>query len=471
MPTQHRPMSRRRLLQAAAAGGAAALPLWFVEQTLAQSPPPEPTSPNDRPAVALVGCGGQGIGDARGASRFGDVVAICDVDERRVGNAAEVFPKAKQYRDFRKAIAHERVDVVINGTPDHWHTLINLHALRQGKDVYCEKPLTLTIDEGKRLVEEVRKTKRVFQTGSQQRSDRRFRLACELVRNNRIGKLRHVLVALPAGRVDGPFPPAPVPEWLDWDLWQGQAPATEYVPQRCHGSFRQWWDYSGGTITDWGAHHFDIAQWGVGADGGGPVSVVGRELSTPVPGGYTAAADYWMEYEYADGVRMTCLSTQANAGDGGPQRRNRRRGRADADRPAQPQARPATQPRAEPRPGILHNGVRFEGDDGWIVVSRGRIAASDPAVLEEELPPGAVRLYASDNHMGNFFDCVRSRERPVADVEVGHRSVSVCHLGAIAVRLGRKLKWDPKQEQFVGDEEANAMVAREMRKPWGYDAV
>ena len=475
-------LSRRRVLKGAAAGAAAALPLWFVERSTAQDAPAEPAGPNDRPGVLLIGCGGQGIGDARGAARFGDVVAVCDVDERRIGNAADAFPRAKQYRDFRKAVAHDGVDVVINGTPDHWHTLINFHALRQGKDVYCEKPLTLTIDEGKRLVDEVRKTGRVFQTGSQQRSDRRFRLACELVRNNRIGRLRHVLVALPAGRVDGPFEPAPVPEWLDWDFWQGQAPATEYVPQRCHGSFRQWWDYSGGTITDWGAHHFDIAQWGIGADGSGPVSVVGRELSTPIPGGYTAAADYWMEYEYANGVRMTCLSTQANAGDGGPPRRNRRQRQGGQGQPGQQQrqgapgqapdeTRPAARSRPEPRPGMLHNGVLFEGDGGWIFVTRGRIAASDPAILEQELPADAVRLYASDNHMGNFFDCVRSRERCVADVEIGHRSVTVCHLGVIAVRLGRKLKWDPEMEQFVGDDEANAMVAREMRKPWGYDAV
>ena len=453
--------------RAGAAAAASALPAWFAREVRAaeQAQAPGPASPNDSPGICLVGCGGQGTGDARNASRYGDVVAICDVDDRHVANAGEAFPRAMQFRDFREAIAHAGVDVVVNGTPDHWHTLVNIHAMRQGKDVYGEKPLTLTIDEGKRLVEVQRQTNRIFQTGSQQRSDRRFRLACELVRNGRLGTLRHVLVALPAARNDGPFEPAPVPEWLDWDFWQGQAPQHDYVPQRCHGTFRYWQEYSAGTITDWGAHHFDIAQWGIGADGSGPVSAHGRELSTPIPGGYTTPADYWIEYEYAGGVRLTCVSTQADSGSGAP-RRQRRQNQGATPAPAAP---PTPQP--PPRPGLLHNGVLFEGDGGWIFVTRGRIAASDPALLDEPLPSGATRLYASDNHMGNFFDCVRTRKPTICPTEVGHRSVSVCHLGHISIRLGRKLKWDPTAEQFAGDDEANGMLAREMRKPWGYDAV
>jgi predicted dehydrogenase len=430
---------------AGAAAATAALPAWFMAETRALAQPAEPTSPNDRPGILLIGCGGQGRGDAQWAKRFGDVVALCDVDERHVANAASEFPSAKRYADFRQAVADKAVDVVINGTPDHWHTLINIHAMRQGKDVYGEKPLTLTIDEGRRLVAVSRETKRLLQTGSQQRSDGKFRLACELVRNNRIGKLRHVLVALPSGPRAGPFEPAPVPEWLNWDLWQGQAPAVEYVPQRCHSRFRYWTEYSGGTITDWGAHHFDIAQWGIGADRSGPVSVHGRELSAPIPRGYTAPADYWVEYEYANGVRMTCVSTSADEGDG--------------------------RSRGQPRTGTLRNGVLFEGADGWIFVSRGQLDASDAAILQDPLPAGAERLYASDDHMGNFFDCVRSRKAPICEAEVGHRSVSICHLGSISLRVGRKLKWDPQQEQFVDDAEANGLVAREMRKPWGYENV
>ena len=455
----------------AAAAAVSTLPAWFAPEARASAQVPQPASPNDRPGVCLVGCGNQGTGDAKQASRYGDVVAICDVDDKHIANAGEAFPKAKQFRDFREAIAHDGVDVVINGTPDHWHTLVNIHAMRQGKDVYGEKPLTLTVDEGRRLVDVQRQTKRVFQTGSQQRSEGGFRLACELVRNGRLGTLRHVLVALPAARHDGPFEPAPVPEWLDWNLWQGQAPQREYVPQRCHGTFRYWQEYSAGTITDWGAHHFDIAQWGIGADGGGPVSVHGRELSTPIPGGYTTPADYWIEYEYANGVRLSCVSTQADSGSGAPRRPRRRNQDGGPAAPAANVPPPTTQPRPAPRPGLLRNGVLFEGDDGWIFVTRGRIAASDPALLDESLPSGATRLYASDNHMGNFFECVRTRKPTICPTEVGHRSVTVCHLGHISIRLGRKLKWDPKAEQFVGDDEANGMHAREMRKPWGYDAV
>jgi predicted dehydrogenase len=396
------------------------------------------------------------------ASRFGDVVALCDVDERHVADAAAEHPKATRYSDFRKAIADMAVDVVVNGTPDHWHTLVNIHAMRQGKDVYGEKPLTLTIDEGKHLVEVARQTKRVFQTGSQQRSDAKFRLACEVVRNGRIGKLQHVLVALPAGPRGGPFEKAPVPEWLNWDFWQGQTPAIDYVPQRCHGTFRYWYEYSEGTITDWGAHHFDIAHWGMGMDRSGPSSVFGRELSDAIVDGYTTPADYWIEYVYPDGVRLSCVSTRT--GEGATRPRRRRQGAGAGEAPEQPIE-------ARPRQGNLENGVWFEGADGWVFVTRGKIEASDPAILNDPLPANAQRLYVSNDHMGNFFECVRTRKAPICEAEIGHRSVSVSHLGAISIRLGRKLNWDPQKQQFVGDEEANGMLVREMRKPWSYDAV
>jgi predicted dehydrogenase len=196
--------------------------------------------------------------------------------------------------------------IVLNGCPDHWHTLVNLYALKRGKDVYSEKPLTLTIDEGKRLVATVKESGRVLQTGTQQRSDPQFRLVCELVQNGRIGKLQKVTTIVPAGLRDGPFPPKPVPKNLNWDMWLGQAPMVDYVPQRCHTTFRFWYDYSGGTITDWGAHHNDIALWGMGMDGGGPVSVEGKQLVEPIPGGYTTAPQYEVKYTWANGVEHTC---------------------------------------------------------------------------------------------------------------------------------------------------------------------
>ncbi len=471
MPVYAPYVSRRRLMKSAAGAAAVAgLPAWFAEESLAQPAPAAPKAANDKPGILLVGCGGQGRGDAKSAERFGDVVAVCDVDERRVADAIADFPKAKRYRDFRKAVADKDVDVVINGTPDHWHTLINIHAMRQGKDVYGEKPLTLTIEEGRRLVEAAEETGRILQTGSQQRSEDGFRLACEVVRNGRIGKLRHVLVALPAGRHDGPFEAAPAPEWLDWDFWQGQAAATEYVPQRCHGSFRYWWEYSAGTITDWGAHHLDITQWGVGADETGPVSVVARELIRPVPGGFTTPADYWIEYEYANGVRVTCLSTRADEWNERPRRRAQNRRQQGDERPAE-NRRDEKRSDELPHAGLLHNGVRFEGDDGWVFVTRGRIDASESAGLQQPISDPNGRLYVSRDHMGNFFDSVRTRKPAICPPEVGHRSVTLCHLGGIAIRLGRKLRWDPEKEQFPSDAEANAMVAREMRKPWSYDAV
>jgi predicted dehydrogenase len=335
--------------------------------------------------------------------------------------------------------------VVLNGTPDHWHTLVNIAAMRAGKDVYSEKPLTLTIDEGKHLLAVQRNSKRVLQTGSQQRSDPKFRLVCELVRNGRIGKLRRVTTVLPAGLNQGPFKTQKPPETLDWDTWQGQAPKVAYVPQRTHATFRFWYEYSGGTITDWGAHHNDIALWAMGLERSGPVSVEGRSLADYIPGGYTAASQYRVEYAYANGVRHVCRTTTSDGPFGSFDH--------------------------EPVPPETRNGVWFEGTEGWIYVRRGELQASDEALLNEPLAGNAERLYESNDHMGNFFDCVRTRKPPVAEAEIGHRSVSVCHLGSISIRLGRRLKWDPEKEQFVGDEEANGYLARAMRAPWGYDKV
>ncbi len=437
--------SRREILKAGAAGFAlAGLPRWYADEVLAQAPQTPSNSPNERPGILLVGCGGMGRHDTNLASKFGRVVAVCDVDDKHAAEAAEQFKAEAKYSDFRKAIAHNGVDVVINGTPDHWHSLVNIHALRAGKDVYSEKPLTLTIEEGQKLVEVASQTGRILQTGSQQRSDPRFRLACELVRNGRIGNVKHVQVILPSGLHGGPFSTKPAPGELDWDFWQGQTPAVEYVPERCHFSFRYWYDYSGGTMTDWGAHHNDIALWGLGLKG--PAGVEGKPLVEPVAGGFTAASEYEVHFTYANGVTQRTASTQLNG--------------------------PTGATKTPTRPNEPPHGVTFEGSDGWIFVTRGEIKASDPALLKTELPANAERLYVSNDHMGNFFDCVRTRKAPICDAEVGHRSVSLCHLGVIAVRTGRKLSWDPETEKFTGNSaDANQHLAREMRKPWSYDAV
>ena len=444
MKTKHFSISRREFLRICSATAAAAgLPLWFVEREARAAQAPKPLSPNDRPAIALVGCGGMGRGDAANAARFGDIVALCDVDQKHLDEAAKQFSKDGQspakFNDFRKLLERDDVHVIITATPDHWHTLVNLGATKAGKDIYGEKPLTLTIDEGKRLVKAVRKQNTIFQTGSQQRSDPRFRLACELVRNGRLGKLKEITVWLPAGLREGPFKPAPVPAGLDWDFWLGQAPKVDYLPQRCHTMFRYWYDYSGGTMTDWGAHHNDIALWALGVPA--PQFVEGKALAQPIPGGYTAISEYDVQFTYPNGVIHRVKSTRADNIFGGVE-----------------------------IPEGQRNGVRFEGDEGWIWVNRGNLRASDKALIDTPLSETAQRLYKSDDHMANFFECVRSRKLPIAEVEIGHRSATLCHLGAITLRTGLKLQWDGQQEQFVGENarEANGYLAREMRKPYDY---
>ncbi len=438
-------ISRRSFLKRCSmAAAAAGLPAWFVERDLAEAAPRRKrVSPNDRPAIALIGCGGMGRGDAGNATRFGDIVAVCDVDANHAEAAAQQFAKDGRkpdtYNDFRKVMARDNIDVVIQATPDHWHTLINLAAARAGKDVYGEKPLTMTIDEGRRIVKAVRKSGIVFQTGTQQRSSEKFRLACELVRNGRIGRLEEVQVWLPAGLREGPFSAAAAPSGLNWDFWLGQAPKVNYVPQRCHTYFRYWYDYSGGTMTDWGAHHNDIGRWAVGLPG--PVTVAGRPMAEPIPGGYTAFSDYEVRFAYANGISQIVRTTHDDNIFGGVVKEDGQR-----------------------------NGIKFVGSNGWIWVNRATLEASDDGFISTPLAAGAVRLPVSNDHMGNFFDCVRSRQLPVAEVEIGHRSASMCHIGVIALRLGRKLQWSPDHEKFTGEgaREGNRWLAREMRKPYDY---
>ena len=461
-------INRRRFLKATAALSAATgVPGWFLEQDLAQAAAPKPLSANDKPGIALVGCGGQGRGDCNGARRFGEVIAVCDVDKNQAGAAAKQFTSGEKvpviYNDFRKLMERDDVHIIVTGTPDHWHTMVNLLAVKTGKDVYSEKPLTLCIDEGKRLVKAVRENKRILQVGSQQRSDRNFRLACELVRNGRIGKLQHIIVGLPTGPIEGPFQPIPIPENMNWDFYLGQAPKMDYVGQveiqkaadgaetksykaRCaHWDFRWWYCFSGGQMTDWGAHHDDIAQWGNGTERSGPVEIDGKSLSAMTPGGFTAAANYRVEMKYANGVTMTIVDENTGTD---------RNVVGDLKR--------------------TPNGIQFLGSDGWIYVARGSIKSSKAELLETPLPEDrAVKLYQSSNHMGNFFECVRSRKDPVCDVEIGHRSISVAHLGVISVRMNQPLKWNPEQELFTGANaaEANKWLTREQRKPYDYSFI
>jgi predicted dehydrogenase len=415
----------------------------LVERELAaaQETARPPASPNDRPGIALIGCGGRGMDDARAASQWGDIVAVCDVDDNHAAAAARRLARngktPDKFSDFRKVMARDDIHAIIHATPDHWHTLINLAAAKAKKDVYGEKPLTLTIDEGRMITQAVRDNKIVFQTGTQQRSGQWFHLACQLVRNERIGKLKTVRVFVPGGLRGGPFHPVPPPAGLDWDFWLGQAPKVDYERERCHSQFRWWYDYAGGPVTDWGAHHNDIARWAIGQDG--PEDVEAKVVTAPIPGGYTTPSEYEATLHWANGVTQIVKTTLDDTPFGGIVNQNGQR-----------------------------NGIRFEGADGWIWVNRDGFSSSDEDIATKPLPANAVRLASSGNHMKNFFDCMRSRKDPVSAVETGHRSASVGHLIIIALRAGRKFQWDPVKETFTGDgaAEGNACLAREMRKPY-----
>jgi len=403
----------------------------------------ETRAKNDRPRLGLIGAGGQGSGDARGAAHFGDFLAVCDVDRRHAERAKRDRrigrDKTDIYDDYRKLLDRHDIDVVIIGTPDHWHTKICIDAMKAGKDVYCEKPLTLTIDEGKKLGQVAKETGRVVQVGTQQRSDhnRVFLLAVAMVRAGRIGKIRKVTAAIGGGPTGGPFPVVKPPAELNWDMWLGQAPKVDYRVKRCHAEFRWWYEYSGGKLTDWGAHHVDIGQWAIGMENSGPhtIEVVKGVLPVEFKAGYPTLDDrynttteFLVRATFASGVEMEI--------------------RHDTE-----------------------NGVTFQGSSGRIFVTRDRIdlsGAAVEAVYKNPVPESLLKeLYKGkrvDSHMGNFFECARDRAVPVADVWSHHRVLTSCHLANIAIRLGRhKLMWDPAKEEIVGDSEANAWQTRPQR--------
>lgn len=400
----------------------------------------KPRSPNARLGVGGIGLRYQGSVITHKAQLYGDIVALCDVDRHVREQARAAFGSTPRiFEDYRDLLQRDDVDVVLIGAPDHWHTKMVIDACRAGKDVYCEKPLTLTIDEGKLLTQVVKETGRVVQVGSWQRSDHRFRTAIELVRQGRLGKLQTVEVVLGKNETGGPFQHRQPPSNLNWDMWQGQTPDMPYFEERCHYTFRWWYEYSGGQMTDWGAHHLDIAQWGINSL---PVEIESTAKFPTVQDGYNVAIDFFARYRYANGVEMTVSDT----------------GR---------------------------NGIMFTGTEGRIFVNRGDVTgkpvedlATNPLRREDfgvydfdnlDRPERAGKLDAIINHMGNFFDCVESRKKPISDVDSQHRSVSTCHLGNISMRVGRPLKWDAEKQEFPGDAEANGWLSREQRS--GYEIV
>lgn len=402
-----------------------------------------PKSPNARWRIGCIGMRYQGSVITREALPYGDVVAICDVDRHVREQARASFGSTAQiFENYTDLLAKKNIDVVLIGAPDHWHAKMLIDACRSGKDVYCEKPLTLTVAEGQRICEVVKETGRVVQVGTWQRSDARFRLAVEMVQAGRIGTLRRMVVLMGKNKQGGPFKPTPVPVHFNWDIWQGQTPEVPYLAERSHYTFRWWYEYSGGEMTDTGAHHLDIAQWGAGLQHSGPVEIEGTAKYPTGEYSYNVAIDYHAKYRYANGVELEVLDS--------------------------------------PRGDHNRDGIMFEGDAGRIFVNRGTVSGKPVEDLKQKpLQRGDFQLYDHDNadrpermgkidaiknHMGNFYDCTLSRQTPISDVVSQHRSVSLCHLGNIAMRVGTKLTWNPETEQFDNAPEATKLLRRDQRK-------
>ena len=431
---RHESVTRRQVLKSGVglAAGAVATP-YMLTRPARGGPDTHPA--NDRIGMGFIGVGGMGRGHLGNFLQFPDVqvVAIADVFDQSRNAAIKMVREAygqdiPAYSDYRDLLARKDVDAVLVATPDHWHALTAIHACEAGTDVYCEKPLSYTIREARRMVDAARRNATVFQVGSQQRSCNNFRLACELVRSGRIGKVQSVRATIGGGPVCDWEPNTSPPPGLDWNFWLGPAPWAEYTPKRCISDFRWFYDYSGGKMTDWGAHHNDIAQWGLGMDTSGPVKTEPVSAAFPTRGLFETALSFHVRHTYANGVVLETVS----------------HGR---------------------------NGVRFQGTDGWIEVGRGWIEAGDPAILKDPLGPGDVHLYRSPGedalgHERDFLNCVRTRKRPICDVEIGCRSATICHLGTIAIRTGRTIQWDPEKEEIVNDPALGRWLDRPYRAPW-----
>jgi hypothetical protein len=428
--------SRRQFLRHGLGGVAAgfAAPYLVPAGVLAAGDRP---GANDRIGIGGIGVGRQGSGVVQGAAgtKIARIVAVADVNLKRARQFAAKF-KAEAYQDYRKLLERKDVDAIITATPDHWRALVCIHACQAGKDIYAEKPMTLTIREGRLMVQAVRKHGRVFQTGSQQRSDAACRLGCELVRNGRIGKIRRVIAANYPSPWECGLPGQPVPDGLDWDLWCGPTKVVPYhvdlyTPRARPGwiSFRP---YSGGEMTGWGAHGLDQVQWALGMDESGPTEVwtEGPKFNPPT----YAAPDSQSRgnkicsvpkvfFRYPGDIVM-----ELGKGPGG--------------------------------------GAIFLGEKGKITIDRGICKSEPEEIAKEPIRADEIHLVKSDDHIRNWLDSIKSRQRPVADVEIGHRSATVCHLGNIARWVGRRLRWDPVAEVFPGDAEANTYLDRARRKPY-----
>ncbi len=435
----HRPTTTRRdFLKHSAAGAAlGAISAPWTRSLLAVG------DANSRLGIGCIGLGGMGTGDAKQHAQFGEILAVCDVDAKhadRAKNDKQIGKgKADAYKDYRQVLDRKDIDVVSVVTVDHWHVKIAIEALQAGKHVFCQKPLTLTLEENQRIRAACEKyPKLAFIVGTQQRGTKDlFLRAVNMVQKGLLGDIQRVTCGVGGGSVGGPFAKISSPAELDWDMWQGQTPAVDYIANRCHDNFRWWYEYSGGKFTDWGAHHVDIANWALQRDkrGDGPTEINGADAKHPVPfkdgyptvdDCYNTSNDYAVVCKYSDGLELVVTS------------------RGD-------------------------NGILFEGSKGRLFVNRGKITGEaitqkwDEGKFDEA---DLTRLYKGkpfEGHKANFYRCVREGGLPVSDVFSHVITMNTCHLAAIAARLGRTIHWDPTAEKIVGDEQAASFFARKQR--------
>ena len=459
-----RNLTRRKFLKGAACGVAAV----YCAPAIVPSSVFGALAPSNRINVGMIGMGNQSQADLPAFLTQPDtqVLAVCDVNTASHGyrspkqflgrkpgrDAVNAFYADKTgagqykgcdaYNDFRKIIEREDIDAVVIIVPDHWHALMTVMAAKAGKDIYCEKPLSLTVRDGQAMVKAVREHKRVLQTGSHWRSHDVVQKACELVRNGRIGQVKRIITEVAENNFKGPGPgwqPMPVPEGFDYETWLGPAPLAPYHKDRCFYRFRFIMDYSGGQTTNFGAHSNGLAQWALGKDDTGPVEFEDLNSEWPEPGDlFTTPNKVHFRAQYADGIELECTTTKRGF------------------------------------------GARFEGTEGWIEFTGRGLITSPASLKDSEIGPCEIHLSPdgkdrpentpkgsqSFEHVRNFLDCMKSREDPIERVEAGHRTASICHLGNIAMKLRRKIHWDPRQEEIIGDDEAAAMLGRPMRAPW-----
>ncbi|UCD48531.1 MAG: Gfo/Idh/MocA family oxidoreductase [Phycisphaerales bacterium] len=424
-----REISRRQLLGQAA--GAVAMPYLVTPLRRARGAAPA----SERITMGAIGLGGQGMHNLKNFLTFTDlrVVAVCDVDANHLKRAKDTVDTAygntdcAAYNDFRAILARDDIDTVLIATPDHWHAILAIEAAKAGKDIYCEKPISLTIAEGRAVADTMKRYGTVYQSGTQRRSNACFRFGVDIARSGMLGQLQTLHCYYHNGPTCPPQPPQPVPAGFDYDMWLGPAPYEPYTPRRCHGSFRWLYDYSGGQLTDLGAHFIDLAQWAHGDEELAPIEYEGWG-TFPQDGLFNTPVRFEITATYADGVKLICHD--------------------------------------ETEPGRGPRGNKFVGSEGWVSVDdTGKITASSKAILQKINTTQRGYEYMQGHHR-DFLNCVKTRARTIAPPEVAHRSTTVCHITNICLRLGCKLTWNPQIERFVNNPQADRMMARTRRSPW-----